>query len=86
MPSRHIRTVSLSPELDRFITDLVRSGRYASASEVVREGLRALMPEMQNGQAHSRHPARANAAERGTGRSELPSRKTATDRREIKAS
>jgi putative addiction module CopG family antidote len=44
MPSRHIRTVSLSGELDRFIGDLVASGRYASASEVVREGLRALMP------------------------------------------
>jgi putative addiction module CopG family antidote len=44
MPSRHIRTVSLSGELDRFITDLVASGHYASASEVVREGLRALMP------------------------------------------
>jgi antitoxin ParD1/3/4 len=34
--------VSLTPELDRFIQEKVASGRYASASEVVREALRLL--------------------------------------------
>ena len=34
--------VSLTPELERLIADKVDSGRYASASEVVREALRLL--------------------------------------------
>lgn len=34
--------VSLTPELDEFVSSRVRSGRYQSASEVVREGLRLL--------------------------------------------
>lgn len=34
--------VSLTPELDRFVADKVESGRYTSASEVVREALRLL--------------------------------------------
>ena len=36
------RTVSLRQEQAAFIDDLVASGAYASASEVVRAGLRAL--------------------------------------------
>ena len=34
--------VSLTPELDQFVAAKVSSGRYTSASEVVREALRLL--------------------------------------------
>jgi len=34
--------VSLTPELDKFVAGKVQSGRYTSASEVVREALRLL--------------------------------------------
>ena len=34
--------VSLTKELEKFVRDRVESGRYHSASEVVREGLRLL--------------------------------------------
>ena len=34
--------VSLTPELDKFVAAKVESGRYTSASEVVREALRLL--------------------------------------------
>jgi antitoxin ParD1/3/4 len=34
--------ISLTPELERLVDEKVRSGRYASASEVIREGLRLL--------------------------------------------
>ncbi len=34
--------VSLTPELEQFVRGLVHAGRYGSASEVLREGLRLL--------------------------------------------
>lgn len=34
--------VSLTPELEKLIDDRVKSGRYTSASEVIREALRLL--------------------------------------------
>jgi antitoxin ParD1/3/4 len=34
--------ISLTPELERMVDDKVKTGRYASASEVIREGLRLL--------------------------------------------
>ena len=37
--------VSLTPELEIFVADKVASGRYTSASEVVREALRLLERE-----------------------------------------
>lgn len=42
LPGRSALNVSLSPELDRFVHDRVASGRYQTASEVVRDGLRLL--------------------------------------------
>ena len=39
--------VSLTKELERFVTRKVESGRYGSASEVVRESLRLLEQEDQ---------------------------------------
>lgn len=35
--------VSLTPELERFVKEQVDAGRYQTASEVVREGLRMLL-------------------------------------------
>ena len=35
-------TVSLTPELEQFITDKIKSGQYNSVSEVVSEALRLL--------------------------------------------
>jgi antitoxin ParD1/3/4 len=37
--------VSLTPELEKLVADKVKSGRYNSASEVVREGLRLLQDQ-----------------------------------------
>ena len=39
--------VSLTPELEKFVDDTVATGRYGSASEVVRAALRALEQEQQ---------------------------------------
>lgn len=41
------RSVSLTPELDRFVATKIKSGRYENASEVVRAGLRNLEREEQ---------------------------------------
>ena len=42
MASRTTLNVSLTPELSRFIETRLRSGKYQTASEVVREALRLL--------------------------------------------
>jgi antitoxin ParD1/3/4 len=39
--------ISLTPELEKFVNDKVKSGRYHSASEVIREGLRLLEEQEQ---------------------------------------
>ncbi len=39
---RFAMNVSLTPELEQFVQEKVKSGRYLSASEVVREALRLL--------------------------------------------
>lgn len=41
-PERCPVNVSLTPELEKFVKDKVRSGLYSNASEVLREGLRLL--------------------------------------------
>ena len=42
MADRQTRNVSLPPEQDAFVEALVSAGRYRTASEVVRDGLRLL--------------------------------------------
>jgi antitoxin ParD1/3/4 len=42
MPMRTSLNVSLTPELEQFVHSRVASGRYQTASEVIREGLRLL--------------------------------------------
>lgn len=42
MADRTTLNVSLTPELSRFVENRVRSGKYQTASEVVREALRLL--------------------------------------------
>ena len=42
MPSRATLSISVTPELQKFVARLVKSGRYTSASEVMREALRLL--------------------------------------------
>jgi antitoxin ParD1/3/4 len=48
MAVRTTLNVSLTPELDQFVQDRVASGRYQTASEVVREGLRLLEHQEQS--------------------------------------
>jgi len=43
MPAKQVtRNIALTPHFDRFVRAKVSSGRYQSASEVVRDGLRLL--------------------------------------------
>lgn len=42
MTSRTTLNVSLTPDLSRFVENRLRSGKYQTASEVVREALRLL--------------------------------------------
>ena len=49
VPPKPSLNVSLTPHLEQFITASVASGRYQSASEVVRAGLR-LLERLENGE------------------------------------
>ena len=42
MATRTTLNISITPDLSRFVENRVRSGKYQSASEVVREALRLL--------------------------------------------
>jgi antitoxin ParD1/3/4 len=44
--------VSLTPELEKLVAEKVKSGRYTSASEVVREALRLLEEQEKLKQIH----------------------------------
>jgi putative addiction module CopG family antidote len=50
MPTRKTMNVSLTPELERSVANWVASGRYRTASEVVRAALRLLEKEEGAGQ------------------------------------
>jgi antitoxin ParD1/3/4 len=63
--------VSLTPELERFVNGKVQSGRYNSASEIVREALRLLEQHEQ-----------ARAPQHGGFNKELGRRLAALDRGE----
>ncbi|HKI05271.1 MAG TPA: type II toxin-antitoxin system ParD family antitoxin [Thermoanaerobaculia bacterium] len=45
MANRTTLNISLTPELGDFVSSRVASGRYQSASEVVRQGLRLLQDQ-----------------------------------------
>jgi antitoxin ParD1/3/4 len=47
LDSEFSMNISLTPELERLVDSKVKSGRYASASEVIREGLRLLEEQEQ---------------------------------------
>ena len=64
--------VSLTPELERFVGAKVKSGRYNSASEVIREALRLL----------EEHEA-TRAAQLAEFNQQLGRRLAALDRREV---
>ncbi len=64
--------VSLTPQLDKFVVKKVASGRYTSASEVIREALR-LMEERDQ----------IRAAEMATFHDELNQRLRSLDRGEL---
>ena len=55
--------VSLTPELEEWVDERVRSGRYASASEVIREALRLL--EVEEGAKQRRLEGVRNKIDRG---------------------
>jgi antitoxin ParD1/3/4 len=65
MPSPSARSVSLTPELTRYVAAQVASGRYRTASEVVRAALRLLQRS---------EPLAGAAAEEG--QAEMPQRVT----------
>ena len=64
--------VSLTPELEKLVESKVQSGRYQSASEVVREGLRLLedqdrLREMRLEEVRRRVQAGIDELDRGEG-------------------
>ena len=81
--------VSLTPELDQFVAGKVSSGRYTSASEVVREALRLLEERDQARQAqlatfNQDLGTRLQSLARGEGVAPTSARKRLTDRSEAR--
>lgn len=65
MPRRVAANVSLTPELAAFVADQVASGRFGSASEVVRAALRSL--ERDEAKQHKRRIKDLGGVETATG-------------------
>ena len=61
MANRTTLNVSLPLEMGRFIARCVKSGRFSSASEVVRAGIRLLQVEEENARARKDHEPDASA-------------------------
>lgn len=77
MPATHARNVALTPQLARFVDDLVASGSYNNASEVVRDGLRELQRRKfldQLTEIRARIGTGLDQLDRGEGRSGDPAR------------
>ena len=51
MPARHTKSIALTSELESWVDELVASGSYKSASEVMRDALRALREWQERHQA-----------------------------------
>lgn len=67
MPANHARNIALTPELNAFIDDLVASGDYANASEVMRAGLRALKDHRTHEEITRRISSALDQLDRGAG-------------------
>ena len=65
MPARKTRNVSLTPEIEAFIDGRVASGRYRSASEVVRAALRLLEKDELRRDGRVRSPGRKRRTQSG---------------------
>ncbi len=52
MPAQHAKSIALTAEWDRWVDALVAAGEYKSASEVMRDGLRALRDGRERHQAN----------------------------------
>jgi antitoxin ParD1/3/4 len=65
MPPRASLNVSLTPELAAYIAGQVASGRYRSASEVVRAGLRLLLRRDEPAGAAPPRPAASGGTDDG---------------------
>jgi antitoxin ParD1/3/4 len=61
---RKTRNVSLTPELDAFIDSTIASGRYRSASEVIRAALRLLHEQEHRAQRQTKRTANASPPSR----------------------
>jgi antitoxin ParD1/3/4 len=57
--------ISLPPELEQFVQDMVTSGQYRSASEVIRKGLRLLERHEQQEEGMRRFVLRMELAKSG---------------------